>query len=55
METAWLGDFRRSRIFSQLRYRGPGTDGATGRLNVPAGCRPAAAAAAGAAPVGAAT
>jgi hypothetical protein len=42
LETAWFGDFRRGRLFSQLRYRGPGTNGKTVRLNIPAGCRRAA-------------
>ena len=32
-------DFRRSGLFSRLRYRGPGTNGKTVRVNVPAACR----------------
>ena len=39
IEAAWLGDFRRGWLYSQLRYRGPGTQGKTVRVNVPAGCR----------------
>jgi hypothetical protein len=32
-------DFHRGWLFSRLRYRGPGTDGKTVRVNVPAACR----------------
>ena len=42
IETALFADFRRGWLFSQLRYRGPGTDGKTARLNIPARCRQAA-------------
>jgi hypothetical protein len=42
LEAAWFGGFRRGWLFSQLRYRGPGTDGKTVRLNIPARCRQAA-------------
>jgi hypothetical protein len=42
IEAAWLGDFRRGCLHSQLRYRGPGTQGKTVRVNIPAGCRQAA-------------
>jgi hypothetical protein len=42
IEAARLADFRRSWLFSRLRYCGPGTDGKTVRLNVPAACRQAA-------------
>jgi hypothetical protein len=41
MEAARFADFRRGWLFSQIRYRGPGTDGKTARLNLPAGCRQA--------------
>lgn len=44
IEAAWFADFRRGWLFSQLRYRGPGTDGKTARLNIPARCRAVAAA-----------
>ena len=50
IEAAWLGDFRRGWIWSQLRYRGPGTQGKTVRVNIPAGCRQAAQSVTGAAP-----
>ena len=49
IEAAWFGGFRRGWLFSQLCYRGPGTDGKTARLNVPARCRRAAEAVAGSA------
>ncbi len=39
LEAAWFADFRRGWLYSQLRYRGPGTNGKTVRLNIPAGCR----------------
>jgi hypothetical protein len=39
LDAAQLADFRRGWIFGRLRYRGPGTDGKTVRLNVPAACR----------------
>lgn len=42
-------DFRRGWLFSRLRYHGPGTDGKTVRVNVPAACRRDAQAAAAAA------
>jgi hypothetical protein len=42
IEAASFTDFHRGWLFSQLRYRGPGTDGKTVRLNVPARCRRAA-------------
>jgi hypothetical protein len=42
LEAAWLAGFRRGWLFSQLRYRGPGTGGKTVRLNIPARCRQAA-------------
>jgi hypothetical protein len=38
IEAAWFGDFRRRWLYSQLRYRGPGTQGNTLRVNIPAGC-----------------
>ncbi len=41
-EAAWLSDFRRGWPYCGLRYRGPGTDGKTVRLNIPAGGRQAA-------------
>ncbi len=50
IETAFFADFRRGWLFSQLRYRGPGTDGKTARLNVPARCRQAAATLTGSSP-----
>ncbi len=43
MEAARFADFRRGWLFSQLRYRGPGTDGKRVRLNIPARCRQTAA------------
>jgi hypothetical protein len=42
VEATQLADFRRGWLFSQLRYRGPGTNGKTVRLNVPGVCRQAA-------------
>lgn len=39
LETEWFAGFRRGWLFSQLPYRGPGTDGKTVRLNIPARCR----------------
>ena len=42
IEAAWLADFRRGWLYSQLWYRGPGTQGKTVRVNIPAGCRQAA-------------
>lgn len=42
LEAAHFAGFRRGWLFSQLRYRGPGTDGKTARLNIPARCRQAA-------------
>jgi hypothetical protein len=42
IEAARLADFRRGWLFSRLRYCGPGTDGKTVRLNIPAACRQAA-------------
>jgi hypothetical protein len=41
-QAASLGDFRRRWLYSQLRYRGPGTQDKTVLLNIPAGCRQAA-------------
>jgi hypothetical protein len=35
LEAAWSGGFRRGWLFSQLRYRGPGTDGKTVRHPAP--------------------
>jgi hypothetical protein len=43
VEAARFADFRRGWLFSQLCYCGPGTDGKTIRLNIPARCRQAAA------------
>jgi hypothetical protein len=42
VEAFSLADFRRGWLYSQIRYRGPGTDGKTVRVNIPAGCRQAA-------------
>ncbi len=42
IEAAQIGGFRRSWLFSQLRYAGPCTSGKTIRLNVPPACRQAA-------------
>ena len=39
LDAALFADFRRGWLYSQLAYRGPGTDGKTLRVNVPAGCR----------------
>lgn len=39
IEAAWLADFRRGWLYSQLWYRGPGTNGKTVRVNIPASCR----------------
>ncbi len=39
VEAAQLADFRPGWFFSRLRYSGPGTDGKTVQLNVPAACR----------------
>lgn len=49
IEAAWFGGLRRGWLFTQLSYRGPGTDGKTTRLNVPARCRQAAEAVTGSA------
>jgi hypothetical protein len=42
LEAAWFTGFRRGWLFSQLRYRGPGSGAKTVRLNIPARCRQAA-------------
>ena len=39
IDAAWVGDVRRGWLFSQLRYRGPGTQGKTVRVNIPAAFR----------------
>jgi hypothetical protein len=49
VDAASFTDFRRGWVFSQLRYRGPGTDGKAVRLNIPARYRPAAEAVTGSA------
>ena len=50
LEAAWFAGFRRGWLFSQLRYRGPGTDGKTVRLNIPGRCRQVAESVTGPAP-----
>lgn len=40
--TSWFAYFRRGWPYSQLGYRGPGTNGMTVRVSIPAACRQAA-------------
>lgn len=42
IEAVWFGDFLRGWLYSQFRYRGPGTQGKTVLVNIPAGRREAA-------------
>jgi hypothetical protein len=39
LDAVRLADFRRGWLYGRLRYCGPGTDGKTVSLNVPAACR----------------
>lgn len=41
IETVRLAYLHRGWLYGQVRYCGPGTNGKTVRLNLPAGCRPA--------------